>query len=349
MRIAITADPELPVPPHHYGGIERIIDMLVHSLVRRGHDVTLFAHPESRPPCRLVPWRGASSLSRADTVRNAATLGKAIIPGRYDLVHSFSRIAYMMPILPLPIPKLMTYQRAISRRSIQLAHCLSRGTLQFTAISRWMTQHVEDIGDWHLVYNGVPLATYDFKACVAPDAPLAFLGRIEEIKGPHIAIEVARRAGLPLVIAGNIPPEHKGWFEAHIAPHIDDRLIRYVGPVNDKQKNALLGSARAFLMPILWEEPFGIVMAEALACGTPVIGFRRGAVPEVVTDSETGFVVDNVDEMTAAVAKIAAIDRAVVRRRCETHFSDDVIARSYERTYLSVIGADKRHNAALVN
>jgi len=349
MKIAITADPELPVPPLHYGGIERVVDMLVRSLVERGHDVTLFAHRDSRPPCRLVPWPGTSSLSRADTVRNAVTLGNAVLRGRYDLVHSFSRIAYMMPILPLPIPKLMTYQREISRRSVQLGHRLSRGTLQFTAISRRMTREVEHIGAWHLVYNGVPLATYDFKASVAPDAPLVFLGRVEEIKGPHIAIDVARRTGLPLVIAGNIPAECKSWFEANIAPYIDDRLIRYVGPVNDKQKNALLGSTRAFLMPILWEEPFGIVMAEAMACGTPVVGFRRGAVPEVVTHGATGYVVDDVDEMVAAVTSVGAIDRAKVRQHCEAHFSGDVIASRYEKIYRSLIGVNKAQAAALAN
>src|SRR5665213_620300 len=133
MRIAITADPELPVPPLHYGGIERVIDMLVRSLVERGHDVTLFAHRDSRPSCILVPWPGASSLSRTDTIKNVATLANAILRERYDLIHSFSRIAYMMPILPLPIPKLMTYQRQINRRSVRLGHRLSRGTLQFTA------------------------------------------------------------------------------------------------------------------------------------------------------------------------------------------------------------------------
>ena len=107
-------------------------------------------------------------LSRADTIRNAATLGASVLLGRYDLVHSFSRIAYMLPILPLPTPKLMTYQRAISCRSIQPAHHPSRGTLQFTAISRWMMREVEDIGTWHLVYNGVPLTTYDFRAWLGP-------------------------------------------------------------------------------------------------------------------------------------------------------------------------------------
>jgi glycosyltransferase involved in cell wall biosynthesis len=293
-----------------------------------------------------VPWPGAPSLSRTDTLKNAASFANAVLRGRYDLVHSFSRIAYMMPILPLPIPKLMTYQREISRRSVQLGHRLSRGTLQFTAISRWMTREVEDIGAWHLVYNGVPLATYDFKTSVAPDASLVFLGRVEEIKGPHIAIEVSRRTGLPLVIAGNIPAEYKNWFEANVAPHIDGRLIRYEGPVNDQQKNALLGSARAFLMPILWEEPFGIVMAEAMACGTPVIGFRRGAVPEGVTDGKTGFVVDNVDEMVAAVAKVGAIDRRAVRRYAEACFSDEHICDAYLAVYRRIVSGSSGSLAA---
>jgi glycosyltransferase involved in cell wall biosynthesis len=284
-------------------------------------------------------------LSRTETVRNAATLTRAVVAGRYDVVHSFSRIAYMLPILPFRVPKVMTYQRAISRRSIEIGHRLSRGTLQFTAISRRMMRDVEDIGAWHMVFNGVPLTTYDFRPAVAPDAPLVFLGRIEEIKGPHIAIEVAKRAGVPLVIAGNIPAEYKGWFDVHVAPYIDDRFVRYVGPVNDVQKNELLGNARAFLMPIVWEEPFGIVMAEAMACGTPVIGFRRGAVPEVVFDGETGFVVDTADEMVAAVERIADIDRRTVRRRCETHFSDDRICDAYLEVYQSAISRGRGASA----
>ena len=340
MKIAITVDPEIPVPPVLYGGIERIVDMLVRSLVARGHDVTLIANPASKPPCALVPWTGKSSLSRTDTLRNAAMLTRTVMLGRFDLVHSFSRVAYMLPILPLPIPKLMTYQRDISRRSIELGHRLSRGTLQFSAISEWMMQGVKDVGSWYLVPNGVPLNVYDFKPTVAADAPLVFLGRVEEIKGPHVAIEVAKRTGIPLVIAGNIPTEYKGWFEANVAPHIDDKLVRYVGPVNDAQKNELLGRARAFLMPILWEEPFGIVMAEAMACGTPVLGFRRGAVPEIVADGETGFVVDTTDELVAAVQRVGSIDRSGVRRRCETHFSGERICNAYLEVYRSMCGSN---------
>jgi glycosyltransferase involved in cell wall biosynthesis len=338
LRIALTADPELPVPPRLYGGIERIVDMLARELAARGHEVILFAHPASRTQGRLVPWPGGSSRSRVDTLRNAAALARAVLTGRFDIVHSFSRVAYLTPILPLPIPKLMTYQRGISRRSVRLGHALSHGTLHFSAISRWMMKDVEDIGSWHLVFNGVPLSLYDYRPDPGPGAPLVFLGRVEEIKGPHLAIEVARKAGLPLVIAGNVPEEHRGWFEANIAPHVDGKQIVYRGPVDDIEKNELLGGARALLMPILWEEPFGIVMAEAMACGTPVIGFARGAVPEVVEDGVTGFVTADLEGMIAALGKLGIIQRGACRARVEQNFSDATVADAYLSVYRQMIG-----------
>jgi len=342
MQIALTADPELPVPPIHYGGIERIIDMLAKGLVELGHEVTLFAHSQSNSGGRLVSWPGASSLSRADTLRNASTLASHIARGKFDIVHSFSRIAYLSPILPLRLPKLMTYQRPISRRSVQLAHLLSRGTLQFTAISRFMMEDVADIGTWHLVYNGVPLSSYDFKAEVATDAPLVFLGRVEEIKGPHLAIEVAHQTKLPLIIAGNIPEAHRNWYEQNVVPHVDGNHIKYIGPVDDRQKNELLGKARAFLMPILWDEPFGIVMAEAMACGTPVIGMNRGSVPEVVEDGVTGYVVLDVAQMVNAVQRIGSISRRAVRNRAKEYFSSEAVVEGYLSIYRSIAGAKKK-------
>ncbi len=333
MKIALTADPELPVPPRLYGGIERIVDMLAIGLIERGHDVTLFAHPDSTTAGRLVPWPGGNSQSKADALRNAATLWRGVAGGGYDVVHSFSRIAYLTPILPLAVPKLMTYQRAISPRTVRMGHALSRGSLHFSAISDWMMQDVARIGDWTMIPNGVPLASYTFRPAVAPDAPLVFLGRIEEIKGPHLAIELARRTGRRLVIAGNIPPEKQAWVDEHVLPHVDGTRISHVGPVDDAQKNALLGQAAAFLMPILWDEPFGIVMAEALACGTPVIGMRRGAVPEVVVDGVSGFLGDTIDELEAAIHRIGEIDRAACRKHVETTYSAGVVVDRYLETY----------------
>jgi glycosyltransferase involved in cell wall biosynthesis len=333
MRIALTADPEIPVPPVYYGGIERIVDMLAKEYHERGHEVTVFAHPDSTPPGRHVAWAGRCSQSKSDTARNSMILAWEVLSHRYDIVHSFSRIAYLAPILPLRIPKIMTYQRAISPRSVRLGHMLSGGTLEFTAISQWMMEPVQNLGRWHVVPNGVPLETYTFQPTVKPDAPLVFLGRIEEIKGPHLAIEVAKRSHNRLIIAGNVPDEKRPWFDAYVAPHIDDRQIQYIGPVDDARKNALLGEAKAFLMPILWDEPFGIVMAEAMACGTPVIGFRRGAVSEVVEDDVTGFIVNNIEDMISSVMRLENVSRSACRRRVDKMYSATAVANGYLLIY----------------
>ena len=212
-----------------------------------------------------------------------------------------------------------------------MGHRLSGGSLHFTAISEWMMEHVRAIGDWSMIPNGVPLSSYDFCPHVPPDAPLVFLGRIEEIKGPHLAIEIARRTNRKLVIAGNIPSEKEAWVKAHVMPHVDGDRVTFIGPVDDVQKNRLLGSAAAFMMPILWEEPFGIVMAEAMACGTPVVGMRRGAVPEVVDHGVTGFVGD-----------LGKIDRASCRLKVENEYSDLAVVEAYERLYLDLLGRSRQ-------
>ncbi|MCP9826034.1 glycosyltransferase family 4 protein [Synechococcus sp. EJ6-Ellesmere] len=337
LRIAITADPELPVPPELYGGIERMIDGLVRELVSRGHSVTLFAHPASKSPCTLVGWPGATSSSFRDTMANMAVLAKGVASGSFDLLHSFSRLAYLGPLLPWPIPKLMTYQRPVTRRTVQLSHALSRGTLKFSAISAWMQAPVADIGRWHVVPNGVDLSIFPFVADPGPEAPLVFLGRLEEIKGPHLAIEAAKRSGLPLVLAGNVATEHQRWVEEHVLAQLDPPHIRYVGPANDIQKAALLGSSRALLMPILWDEPFGIVMAEAMACGTPVLGLNRGAVPEVVEHGVTGFVANSLPELIAQLPGLANLDRAASRRNVERLYSSGAMADGYLRVYQSML------------
>jgi glycosyltransferase involved in cell wall biosynthesis len=329
----------LPVPPRFYGGIERIIDMVAQGLTERGHDVTIFAHRDSHTAGRLIPWQGGNSQSTGDTIRNAILLATEVERGRFDVVHSFSRLAYLTAILALPIPKIMSYQRRVSPRTTRLAYSLSRGTLEFTAISRAMMRDVQNIGRWSLIPNGVPIESYQFQATVACDAPLVFLGRVEEIKGPHLAIEVAKRCGLPLIIAGNIPQDKQDWFDAHIGPAIDGTQIRYIGPVDDTQKSVILGSARAFLMPILWDEPFGIVMTEALACGTPVLGLNRGSMPEIVEDGISGFVCNDVDGLTEAVGRIGEIDRHNCRRRVEAMYGADVIVDQYVDLY-------RNHHAA---
>jgi glycosyltransferase involved in cell wall biosynthesis len=339
LRIAITVDPEIPVPPRLYGGIERIVDMLVRGLMDRGHDVTLFAHPESTMPCQLLPYPGSRSQNRIDTLANMWHVSKAVQRGHFDVLHSFARMAYLTPLLPLRIPKIMSYQRGVSPRSVRLGNLLAHGTLSFTGCAAHLIRRWESTDNFHVIYNGVPLQKYQCTTWVEPDAPLIYLGRVEEIKGVHLAVEVARKTGRRLIIAGNVPQaeHHERYFKERIHPYVDGKGIEYVGAVDDAAKNRLLGASSAMLMPLLWEEPFGIVMAEALACGTPVIGLRRGSLPEIVEHGVNGFVCESVDEMVSGMGRIAEIDRRACRRIAEEKFSDHVIVDCYERLYRQLV------------
>lgn len=338
LRIAITVDPEIPVPPRLYGGIERIVDMLVRGLMQRGHEVCLFANPASTVACQLLPYPGLKSQSKVDTIANMWHVCSAIQRGHFDLLHSFARLAYAAPLLPLPLPKIMSYQRAVTPRTVRFGNRLSRGTLSFTACAAHLIQKWNSDGNFHVIYNGVPLDNYQCTARVDADAPLMYLGRVEEIKGIHLAIDVAKKSGRRLIIAGNIPQaeHHQRYFAQKIRPHIDGNSVEYVGAVDDAVKNRLLGGSAAMLMPLLWEEPFGIVMAEALACGTPVIGLRRGSLPEIVEHAVNGFVCESVEEMVSAVGRIPEIDRRTCRQIAEEKFSHRVIVQAYERLYGAV-------------
>jgi glycosyltransferase involved in cell wall biosynthesis len=191
----------------------------------------------------------------------------------------------------------------------------------------------QSFGEWRTVFNGVDLAKYTFRSEVEDDAPLAFLGRLEPIKGAHNAIAIAKASGRRLVIAGNRVAESCEYFESLIAPHIDGDRVAYLGPVDDQAKNALLSRSSALLMPIEWEEPFGIVMAEAMACGTPVIGFARGSVKEVVREGVNGFICRGNAEAVAAAGNLGGISRAVVREDCARRFSSTVVVDQYEGLY----------------
>ncbi|MBZ5684384.1 MAG: glycosyltransferase family 4 protein [Acidobacteriia bacterium] len=339
MRIAITVDPEIPVPPKFYGGIERIVDMLVRGLVARGHEVTLIAHPDSQVSCRLLTYPALHSQGVSNVARNLGYVSWQLCNGHYDVVHSFARLAYLLPILPLRLPKVMSYQRPISPRSICVGELMSRGTLHFTGCSAHVIRPWASRRNFHVVYNGVPLERYHATEWVSGDAPLTYLGRVEEIKGVHLALEVAMKSRRRLIIAGNIPEaeQYRRYFKEQIQPHVDGRAVEYVGAVDDAAKNQLLGISAALLMPLLWDEPFGIVMAEALACGTPVIGLRRGSLPEIVQHGVNGFVCGSVEEMVTAIDRLPDIDRRDCRRIVEEKFSDRVIVEAYEQLYREVV------------
>lgn len=337
LNIALTADPELPVPPELYGGIERMIDMLISGLVEKGHQVTLFAHSDSVTAAKLLCYPGKSSTALSDTLKNTWLINKTLFNNKFDIVHSFGRLAYLLPQLPALLPKLMSYQREPTIGQIKTAaRFASKNTLAFTGCSNYISRQIEPFAQSFTVYNGVDTGFYSCKEVVDDDAPLVFLGRIEPIKGAHTAIETANKTQKKLIIAGNVPAGNELYFKEKIQPYLNEH-IQYIGPVNDQQKNKLLGSASALLMPIEWNEPFGIVMAEAMACGTPVIGFNRGAVKEVVDHGRNGFSCDTPEEMISLVSRIPEIDRSMVRKITETRFSSTAIIEAYLALYYQVI------------
>jgi glycosyltransferase involved in cell wall biosynthesis len=347
MKILITADPYIPVPPVHYGGIERVIDVLVRELLRRGHEVTLVAHPDSRTPARLLPYGEPPHVGYRIRAKELVQVGSALWRERHeiDVVHSFGRLAALVPILPRrQLAKIQTYQREqVPWTGVSRAVRLAGSSLIFTGCSSSVYRSRPSVdglaGDWRTVFNCVDLATYAPTRSVPADAPLVFLGRLDPIKGAHDAIAIARAAGRRLIIAGNrvTAGPDAGYFDERIAPHVDDTTVCYAGPVDDAQKNRLLGDAAALLMPVAWDEPFGIVMAEAFACGTPVVAFARGSVPEVVRDGINGFACASVAEAVAAVAALARIDRGSVRADCEARFGGSIIADAYESLYRELI------------
>lgn len=341
LRIVITVDAQFPVPPLYYGGVERIVYMLVCGLVKQGHDVHLFAHQDSRVPATLIPYVDKGSCSCVNILRNALQIKNYIREiKKVDIVHSFGRLAYLLFIMHSSIPKVQSYQRPITPRSIRLGVLLAGNNLTFTACSKHCAGTASFAGGrWEIIFNGVIMEKYRFNPSVSPDAPLVFLGRIEESKGPHTAISIAKKANRRLMLAGNHAIAGKGhvYFKERILAHCDGKQIEYVDAVDDAQKNKLLGSAAALLFPIEWDEPFGIVMTEALACGTPVIAISRGSVPEVIQDHVNGFICNNEEEMASAVRNIGSIDRKACRLDAEKRFSDRVIVGEYIKLYEKLI------------
>lgn len=331
MRILLSADPTLPVPPKGYGGIERIVDALARCFRSQGHAVGLVAHAGSTCAVdALFGWPGAGAL------RNSAALASAARRFRPDVLHSFSRLGYLAPLLLGSLPKVMSYQRHTGGRQIAWASRLAGRSLRFTGCSEYICAMGRPSGgEWRAVHNFVELDRLTFVPRVPADAPLVFLSRIESIKGPDIAIDIARASGRRLILAGNradTGPERDFW-ERSIAGRIGRDGVEWIGEVDDAQKNELLGRAAALVVPIQWDEPFGIVFAEALAAGTPVITCARGATPEIIEAGRTGFFVSDAQGGAAAVGRLDQIDRHACRRSAEARFSREICAGRYLEIY----------------
>lgn len=337
MRILLAADPILPVPPAGYGGIERIVDGLVRALRASGNTVALMAKLGSTAPVdTLFAWPGARVRDRFDTARNALALARAVRHFRPDVVHSFSRLAYLSLLLPARIPKVMSYQRHTGGRPVAVAARIGGRSLRFTGCSDFICAMGRKAGgDWRTIPNFVDLDAFTFVRSVPTDAPLVFLSRIEAIKGPDLAIAVALASGRRLVLAGNRAEngEQLSYWDRQIAPHLGRDGIDWIGEVGDARKNDLLGRAAALIVPVQWDEPFGIVFAEALACGTPILSCRRGALPEIVEEGRTGLFFENVSSGVDAVSRLGELDRTSCRKAAETRFCLERCSAQYLALY----------------
>ncbi|MEA2179563.1 MAG: hypothetical protein QOG77_2860 [Solirubrobacteraceae bacterium] len=344
-RIAMLAPPWIPVPPPDYGGIELVVALLCDALVARGHELELFCAPGSRSAARVRPLLDAPhpesigrSLFEADHVARAfaAIDAAADAGGPFDVVHDHSGYTALAMADRLATPLVHTVHGPFdmdtsSYYGVQGA----KGAL--VCISHAQARSAPDGANVAAVVHN-PIDVESWPVGYQKQDYLLWLGRFVPEKGPHRAIRVARLAGRPLVLAGTVQPRFERFFATEVEPHIDGETVRYVGEVGGERKQRLFADAFAFLMPIRWPEPFGLVMVESLAAGTPVLAFSHGAAPEIVEHGRTGFLVGDEEEMAAMVDKAAGIDPADCRRAAE-RFSPDHVASRYESVYLAALAA----------
>jgi glycosyltransferase involved in cell wall biosynthesis len=339
MKIALLAPVWFPVPPNGYGGIELVVSVLADGLVERGHDVTLFASGDSATKATLRPAYGRAPSDRLGAVAPELNHALACLERsqEFDLVHDLTGLTGAALAGASRAPVVHTIQCALEAEAHSILRRVARVNPSLALVSVSLNQQrlAPDLPWVANCPNAVDLDAYPF--CSRRGEYLLFLGRIHPTKGPHHAIAVARAVGLPLVIAAKVrEPCEREFFDEAIRPALGNG-IEYVGEVALEAKVRLLRGARALLFPIAWEEPFGIVMIEAMACGTPVVATRRGAVAEVVEDGHTGFVVDEPSELAAAVERIDEIDRAACRTLVAASFSAERLLDDYEAVYETVL------------
>jgi len=335
MRVAQVSTLYESVPPRAYGGIERVVSYLTEGLVALGHDVTLFASGDSRTRARLVagsdvPLREIEDTADPQALHFAMLEDVVRRSGEFDIVHFHVDYLHFPFSARLSCPHLTTLHWRLDVPG--LAQLYARfPDVPLVSISDAQRAPLASLNWQRTIYHGLPAHLYDY--CAEPADHVAFLGRIAPAKRPDLAIEIAQRAGLPLEIAAKVDHGDRWYYERDIEPLLHDARVRFVGEVADAEKGRFLGRARALLFPVDWPEPFGLVMAEALACGTPVVAFRRGSVAEVIEDGVTGFVVDSVDEAVDALRQIGSIDRRACRDAFERRFTAARMTREYVDVY----------------
>ena len=340
MRVGLVASPFIAVPPVRYGGTELFVANLAEALIRAGVNVNVYTNGESTVKAD-VRWRYAKqewplASENAGLTKELDHTSWAIemAEAECDVIHLNSTIAVPFSrFTDKPVVCTLHHPREASLSDIYERHeCVT-----YVAISRHQGGMHPSVPST-VIHHGIDVTRYEFEEKKQPY--LCFLGRICPIKGVHHAIEIAKRTGMQLKIAGEVQPIFQQYFDEEIQPHIDGKKVQFLGPADHAMKNELLKHATALLFPIEWQEPFGLVMIEAMACGTPVIAFPGGAVEEVVKNGVSGFVCRNVEEAVAALGCNRFAPRTV-RHYVEEYFSSDVMAQKYLDLYRRLTGDDK--------
>jgi glycosyltransferase involved in cell wall biosynthesis len=335
LRIAQVAPLYESVPPKLYGGTERIVSYLTEELVRQGHEVTLFASGDSVTRARLVaacPRSLRLDPGCVDPLAHHLVLLEEVFRrvDDFDVVHFHVDYLCFPFIRRLPLPNITTLHGRLDIPDLVPLHREYQG-MPVTSISDAQRAPLPWLNWRGTVHHGLPADLH--RGIYEPEAYLAFLGRVSPEKGLDRAIEIARRAGLPLRVAAKVDRADLDYYAEVIAPLLAQPHVDFVGEIGEAEKQRFLGNARALLFPIDWPEPFGLVMIEAMACGTPVVAFRRGSVPEVLSDGETGFVVSTTEEAVAAVGRLDEISRRGCRAAFERRFTAARMAHEYLRIY----------------
>ena len=343
MRIGMVAPVWIPVPPPGYGGVELVVSLLVEELVARGHDVTLFASGDSVTKATLRPAYDVAPTDRlweiepdAVHVGSAYRFAAAMYEGGegFDLLHDHTGHLGVAFAACVPTPVVHTVHLPLDDRRKEF---LSRfaDDVYLAAISDYQRKEAPELAWEGMVHNAIDVDAFEFRA--RKDDYVLSLGRVCERKGQDLAIEVAERAGVPLVIAGRVHPKEASFFEERVLPKVDGDRVRFLGEISNEAKAGLLAGARALLFPVREPEPFGLVLAEAAASGTPVVGEGLGAVPEIVADGETGFLVSGVEAMAEALGRLEELSPERCREVAVQRFDARAMVDGYEALYSGIL------------
>ncbi len=355
MKIAIVAPVMVPVPPPKYGGIERVVDLLARGLAERGHSITVFCAGSS-----TITGNGITRIEAAPYPTNEhldehrsweEKQIRAVINRQeeFDAIHfNYEPIIFRIEdkqeefnlLDRLKKPAVLTFHNTTDI-PMHIEYYRSHESLyrhKIVFISENQRSRMPFFPNAQVIYNGVPIELFPFEE--RKENYLLFLGRIMREKGVLDAIAVAKKTKVPLVIAAKVDPVDRTFYESEVKPLIDGQIIRYVGEIDFGAKVEYLKKARYLLFPIRWEEPFGLVVVEALACGTPVVAYRRGSIPEIIEHGVNGYIVDSIDAMADAVRNASKISSQICRKSAETRFGANRMINEYENLFKTMLGSD---------